>query len=338
MKYLKKFNTTTEYDQFKSGSDYVLPNVSYVVENAVVKFNPKQKNIIKCTYNVVANKSVRLCRTTDASPHSFSNMSVDGVPLNINSIDLNNYVFETSGLHIVEFELQDSEIKSFNGCSDLINIEIPEGVTSICDSCFGGSGITSILLPSSINNIGSYAFNYCQNLSSDVIIPRNVTTIKNGLFSSSTKCNVILHDDITYIGDNAFSGTSSLTLVSLPSKLEYVGNQAFKSIKGFKDNICIIPNSVTTIGEEAFYRCAIKKLTLGTSIASIGKNAFRDNIINEVTCYAITPPSTNYMAFYGLEKNGIVRYPEGSDYSTWNMLSASNTYGFVYNGWTIETF
>lgn len=40
MKHLKKFNTTTEYDQFKSGSEFVLPNVSYVVENTGVAFSP----------------------------------------------------------------------------------------------------------------------------------------------------------------------------------------------------------------------------------------------------------------------------------------------------------
>lgn len=41
MKHLKKFNTTTEYDQFKSGSEFILPNVSFVVENTGVKFSPK---------------------------------------------------------------------------------------------------------------------------------------------------------------------------------------------------------------------------------------------------------------------------------------------------------
>lgn len=40
MKYLKKFNTTTEYDQFKSGSEFVLPNVSYVENSDVVMYGP----------------------------------------------------------------------------------------------------------------------------------------------------------------------------------------------------------------------------------------------------------------------------------------------------------
>jgi hypothetical protein len=40
MKYIKKFDTITEYDQFKSGSEFVLPNVSFVVENKSVEFEP----------------------------------------------------------------------------------------------------------------------------------------------------------------------------------------------------------------------------------------------------------------------------------------------------------
>lgn len=33
MKYLKYFEEVSAYEAYKSGSDYVTPNVSYVVEN-----------------------------------------------------------------------------------------------------------------------------------------------------------------------------------------------------------------------------------------------------------------------------------------------------------------
>lgn len=49
MKHLKKFNTTIEYDQFKSGSEFVLPNVSFVVENDGVMF----ESVKPLTYNMV---------------------------------------------------------------------------------------------------------------------------------------------------------------------------------------------------------------------------------------------------------------------------------------------
>jgi hypothetical protein len=50
MKYIKKFNTTTEYDQFKDSEDYILPNVSFVTENKHVGFYPKPNLKVTLTY------------------------------------------------------------------------------------------------------------------------------------------------------------------------------------------------------------------------------------------------------------------------------------------------
>ena len=43
MKYLKLFNSTTEYDTFKNSEQYILPNVSYVINNNSVIFTPSPK-------------------------------------------------------------------------------------------------------------------------------------------------------------------------------------------------------------------------------------------------------------------------------------------------------
>ena len=40
MKYLKYFETEAAYEAYKNGSEFVLPNVSFVVENTGVAFNP----------------------------------------------------------------------------------------------------------------------------------------------------------------------------------------------------------------------------------------------------------------------------------------------------------
>lgn len=51
MKYLKLFNSTTEYDTFKNGEEYILPNVSYVANDKVVMFTPAPKEDIVFSYN-----------------------------------------------------------------------------------------------------------------------------------------------------------------------------------------------------------------------------------------------------------------------------------------------
>ena len=65
MKYLKYFDNVSAYEAYKNGSDYILPNVSYVVETKGVSYEPKievgkykigvllKKDISKFTYNMV---------------------------------------------------------------------------------------------------------------------------------------------------------------------------------------------------------------------------------------------------------------------------------------------
>lgn len=65
MKYLKYFDNTSAYEAYKNGSNYILPNVSYIVETKVVNYEPKlevgkykigilsKKDISKLTYNMV---------------------------------------------------------------------------------------------------------------------------------------------------------------------------------------------------------------------------------------------------------------------------------------------
>jgi hypothetical protein len=50
MKYLKYFKEASEYEAFKNGGDFILPNVSYVVDGSEVKFNPNAKPLV---YNMV---------------------------------------------------------------------------------------------------------------------------------------------------------------------------------------------------------------------------------------------------------------------------------------------
>jgi hypothetical protein len=40
MKYLKYFEQASDYEAYKNGSDYILPNVSSIVETESVEFNP----------------------------------------------------------------------------------------------------------------------------------------------------------------------------------------------------------------------------------------------------------------------------------------------------------
>lgn len=39
MKYLKRFSENSQYETFKNGSDFITPNVSFVIEDNLVHYN-----------------------------------------------------------------------------------------------------------------------------------------------------------------------------------------------------------------------------------------------------------------------------------------------------------
>lgn len=118
-----------------------------------------------------------------------------------------------------------------------------EGMTEIPDYAFNAiimSGGTSIpyhslyshlafiSIPSTITNIGAYAFGGCSKLTL-TSLPDGVTTIGERAFTSCSNLALTsLPENLTSIGDNAFSGCTNITLTSLPKSLTYIDGQAFK--------------------------------------------------------------------------------------------------------------
>ncbi|MGN1417842.1 MAG: leucine-rich repeat domain-containing protein, partial [Acutalibacteraceae bacterium] len=122
--------------------------------------------------------------------------------------------------------------------------------------------------------------------------------------------SVTFGDSLTSIGDHAFTGCSGLTSITLPDSVTSIGSQAFYNCTGltrvnisdlaswckisFDDNasnpLCyaeklyingnlatniVIPDSVTSIGDWAFYGYkGLTSITIPDSVTSIGNSAF----------------------------------------------------------------
>ena len=93
---------------------------------------------------------------------------------------------------------------SFEECSGLTSINIPNSVTEIGLRAFAGcSALTSISIPNSVTSIGKEAFEYCIGLTT-INIPNSVTRIGNYAFYG---CNSIPQEivlDIEIINEAAF--------------------------------------------------------------------------------------------------------------------------------------
>lgn len=127
-------------------------------------------------------------------------------------------------------------------------------------------------VPSSVNEIGDYAFSACLFPSKLELGPA-MTKISEGIFYKSEFNGISLSENIESIGKLSFS-ESNINKLSLPASCKAIQSSAFIDCKNLEE--LILPKCLTTIGEKAFYGCEkLKDLNFtDTDISEIEENAF----------------------------------------------------------------
>lgn len=167
------------------------------------------------------------------------------------------------------------------------NFNIPSSVTNLGEFAFWRCiGLMSVTIPNTVINIRNSAFAYCSSLTS-VLIPNSVNNIGDGAFEDcSSLTSVLIPNSVTSIGKNAFSFCPALNSITVEAS-----NQHYSSIDGIlynkdKTNLFIypagktatdftIPSFVKNIGVSAFSSCInLKSVTIPNSVTSIGSSAF----------------------------------------------------------------
>ena len=177
-KYLKSFETHSQYEAFTQTEDFILPNICYCEDQTdVVHYNDIETRII-ATFNLQSAGSTRLYFWSDYEygqvfgVNMFSNIEIDGVSVSVTDLDTAHGMYNlSSGQHTVAYTLiNSSEIPydAFYDCTDINTVSIPEGVTFIANGVFNGcTNLVSVTLPSSIEDIGSCSFVGCENLNQE---------------------------------------------------------------------------------------------------------------------------------------------------------------------------
>ena len=194
---------------------------------------------------------------------------------------------------------------AFNDCISLTRITIGNSVTSIGNYAFSNCPIQTANIPTSAissmpkgrlvtvtitggSTIGEKAFNNFTSLIS-VTIGNSVTSIAARAFYNCTSlASITIPDSVTSIGDYAFSSCISLKDVYYTGTVEgWLGisfgdsssspmyNGANLYFEGKLVTNLLIPDSVTSIGDYAFWKCiSLTSITISDSVTSIGNHAF----------------------------------------------------------------
>ena len=131
-------------------------------------------------------------------------------------------------------------------------ITIPSSVTEIGNYAFAENDcLKEIVVPSSVQIIGMYAFSKCQNLTSIIIENSGMTSIGSRMCRDNPALREVkLPDALTALPDETFADCKSLTTVTIPSGVTKIGIFCFAGCKELKT--ITIPAGVTSIGQYCF--------------------------------------------------------------------------------------
>ena len=277
MKYIKKFNKHTQYQEYINNSNPKpnLPNLSFCELEDDLHLNYWSDPRIIAKFNVTStSEATTICYSDSTS--DFTEIEIDGV---VQPSVVSSYTFDTTGEHTVKYTLANPTTMGnyvFYNCKSLTSITIPNSVTTIGESVFHGcTDLVSVTIPDSVTTIGQETFEACSSLTS-INLPKGITTISPFIFNTCVNLtNIIIPDSVTSIGNNAFQGTG-LTSITIPDNVTTIGNYAFNSCKGI--TTVIIPDNVTSIGNYAFNICDnLTSVNIGSGVTNIGEAAFTSN-------------------------------------------------------------
>ena len=127
------------------------------------------------------------------------------------------------------------------------------------------TGITEVVIPDSVTKIDSYAFSGCTSLSK-VTLGSGVNFINSYAFEKTALTEVTLDKDIAY-NDGAFKDCASLTKVTVEEGITYIPYYMFMNTGITKIEL---PETVTSIGYDAFSGLHLGELHIGKNVESLG--------------------------------------------------------------------
>lgn len=202
---------------------------------------------------------------------------------------------------------------SFANCTDLQATEMGTRVNTIGEYAFSGcTNLDTLVLNNSLATISSYAFQNCSL--KEIVLPTSLKALEKGAFKNCTFLNDVTiqsnladcnkssintnsiwkydnsEDYSVFYNTGANAGTFTVTFTNgvtkVPAYLFATGYDEGQNVYCHITDVRI-PDSVTEIGDGAFYNCYdLRTLRIGSGIKTIGEKMFTSS--PDLTIYGYT--------------------------------------------------
>ena len=239
------------------------------------------------------------------------------------------------------------------GDEKITDLIIPEGTKVIKNNAFGSClSIQSVTIPTSLQEIGRYTFEGCNNINhltwnarnchpssgynawlmpsaniNTVTIGDQVEVIPRELLAGAKIKSLVLPNSVKEIGIDAFKNCSQLSDLTLSDSLQVIGNTAFANCSALTE--VIIPDAVISIGQKAFRYCSkLNSLTIGKGVKTINGYAIEGcSSLRHITFNAIDLTDLFYYYPSALEEltigEEVQSIPEGLAYGCGKLTSVT---------------
>lgn len=174
--------------------------------------------------------------------------------------------WEVSGKYSIKSDTKCIAQEAFKDCYNLTSIIINEGVKYIKAYTFENcSSLNNVVLPNSLESIEGYSFSNCKSLNA-ISLPQNISNIEtNAFFGCNSLQNIFVDlNNPKYSSENGILFNKDKSIL-----LQYPANNQTSAYS--------IPNSVTTIGSNAFLNCTnLVKINIPETVVQIEINAFNN--------------------------------------------------------------